>query len=1043
MAHLEMSCPHCGKRLISAEADSSPCCDCGGEPLAATVTPARETRRVRRIGRPAFTAGAAILVIGIAAAVVYPTVRDELERARIRVPVQAPAPVAVATAAAVSSPIRPVPVPGDPSERCELRIFRDQAGGAPIAVLTEPGKMTDFRPNYYGNRGRLFRELVRQAVLMAARDVLRLPVRDAVVGDLPPAGTPAQTIEIDALSRGDQIVLAVCREDGKKREVLFEKTVRSGPTNLGDYKSPVTALERLARDELPEVLKNAGVASVPAPKQADESVPKDVLDRLGRMSFVEQFAALRSLHQALRAGGLSTRRLAALVRAYANLGLLTEFQWDAASVAYKARALLYAQRLAVLEPKSPEPRWCQAYAAALGGIPWWAAESLDEARRLAEERPVADRPSPPGWVALIDAWCRSAAGQLAAANQGPDAELAALLHLMTLEHPPHTDVALRAARTAIDANPECFRAHDALCSVSGVANLHVATTVAPEVLSKAVSRRITAVFGLPEAVRKAAERCDEVEMTQALDAASVAATDLAEPSWGALARIVRETRFAFTCRRLEFMSTMWNVPTDDYWKQVRSLVATHRFCPLLESFVTGPASPALANFMAALDTTDLDFNAMPLIRLAGRVEHTSAGNKLSGIVMLLADWTVRDLAMSLDSYSRPPHSVDRAHKLLAISPHSPLAMSHLIADAWDEAEKEREKWQKVVDDHPTFVAALARHFVQAGRTEEAEKSLKRSIELSPDLWAFLDLADLYKKRGQSDLAKQTLDRFLAQVEDHGLDHAKVRVAIADGLMSDGRYAEAWPYAEAAARSWAGWAMTCAQNCAEGLEKWDVAEAFARASSERYPRSMWAVWFLFCERSGHGDIAAARAWTKEFATGLLENPQLATDDLLLVSYIQLIAGDKAKAAAALRRMPRNNDREVYVASMAAAADLAGATDVRDAALEHFCASFAKSSGRAVRILQMIRDVFAAQKPAALDLTAVDEIFVKIPSQHKARVAFVVAAHLMANGREDDAKRYWTVVSARDNPNAWWRVFALATLRDRYSKEPDSKKRPRAI
>ena len=78
-------------------------------------------------------------------------------------------------------------------------MFSSQPGGETIVVLTEPGKMTEFRPNYYGNRGRLFRELVRQAVLLAAREGLNLPVRDAVVGDPPPAGQPAEVIEVDAL----------------------------------------------------------------------------------------------------------------------------------------------------------------------------------------------------------------------------------------------------------------------------------------------------------------------------------------------------------------------------------------------------------------------------------------------------------------------------------------------------------------------------------------------------------------------------------------------------------------------------------------------------------------------------------------------------------------------------------------------------------------------------------------------------------------------------------------------------------------------------
>src|SRR5205807_2123191 len=81
-------------------------------------------------------------------------------------------------------------------------------------------------------------------------------------------------------------------------------------------------------------------------------------------------------------------------------------------------------------------------------------------------------------------------------------------------------VAVRSARAAILANPEDFRAHDALCEASGVGNLHVATTIAPEALAKMVPARIAALPGLPDAARQAAERRDELAMTRALDEAA-------------------------------------------------------------------------------------------------------------------------------------------------------------------------------------------------------------------------------------------------------------------------------------------------------------------------------------------------------------------------------------------------------------------------------------------------------------------------------------------------------------------------------------------
>jgi tetratricopeptide (TPR) repeat protein len=308
------------------------------------------------------------------------------------------------------------------------------------------------------------------------------------------------------------------------------------------------------------------------------------------------------------------------------------------------------------------------------------------------------------------------------------------------------------------------------------------------------------------------------------------------------------------------------------------------------------------------------------------------------------------------------------------------------------------------------------------------------------------LAEIYRKRGDLASAKGTLDEFLTKVEDHGLDHATVRVAIANDLMKDGRYAEAWPYAEAAAQTWAGWAMTCAQNCAEGLKNWEAAEGYARAVAERYPKSGWNQWLMFCERTGHGDLAAARAWTKEVSAQLLENPQASTDSLFLITYVQLLCGDKAKAAAALRRMPKDDAKDeseqTTVIVVAALADFAGADEVRDAALERFCTSFQKSSPRAAKVLQMIRDAVAAKKPGVLDLKTVDEVVANIPGQFKARTAFAMAAHLMAHGHPAEAKRFWTI-AANPNNNSWWSFLARSVLRERYPKDAGGRTGPREI
>src|SRR5262245_66442796 len=80
--------------------------------------------------------------------------------------------------------------------------------------------------------------------------------------------------------------------------------------------------------------------------------------------------------------GETAARWAGLVRAYAHLGLLTEYQWHPMSYAFKARALLYAQRWVVREPKSQLARQHRAYAFALVAMHGDALTEFETAAKM-------------------------------------------------------------------------------------------------------------------------------------------------------------------------------------------------------------------------------------------------------------------------------------------------------------------------------------------------------------------------------------------------------------------------------------------------------------------------------------------------------------------------------------------------------------------------------------------------------------------------------------------------------------------------------------
>ncbi len=121
--------------------------------------------------------------------------------------------------------------------------------------------------------------------------------------------------------------------------------------------------------------------------------------------------------------------------------------------------------------------------------------------------------------------------------------------------------------------------------------------------------------------------------------------------------------------------------------------------------------------------------------------------------------------------------------------------------------------------------------------------------------------------------QSTLEQFLAKTEDPGLTHAQVQVELARHFMDLKQWEKAWPFAEAAAKSGAQWAMLCAMECAVGKKDWETAENNAQQVSLRYPGG-WATWFLFCKQTGHGDVAAARKYADEYLRPLSERPGLA-------------------------------------------------------------------------------------------------------------------------------------------------------------------------
>ena len=102
---------------------------------------------------------------------------------------------------------------------------RRQAGGGAGA----PARSRDSKDSPGTSQGILERELVRQAILIAARDELGLATRDELLDDDPPGKGEGQPIEIALLFRPGECHALVRRGEGEKAEILFQNGPRHQP----------------------------------------------------------------------------------------------------------------------------------------------------------------------------------------------------------------------------------------------------------------------------------------------------------------------------------------------------------------------------------------------------------------------------------------------------------------------------------------------------------------------------------------------------------------------------------------------------------------------------------------------------------------------------------------------------------------------------------------------------------------------------------------------------------------------------------------------
>ena len=724
-----------------------------------------------------------------------------------------------------------------------------------------------------GSEGLLARELLRQAILIAARDELGLRTRDAslreIDGDAHAAalGTLRPVAYSPLNGRDGRMAIGVKRVDER-----LEKYAATIPAGDGDRLAYLAReLEAHSRGSLVEELLGLGFKSQNGRAQAradDQTIPaKDPEEELcNRFDLISQFAAIRGWHSAIRTSGETPERLTGLVRGYSNLGFMTSHHWSPAQKAYRARALLYAERLLHRTGETPESLRTRAYARSLAGLPAAAKEDLKKARRLAP----ADE-EPPGFVPVLEAHSAGDERQLAVlAKRGDrhDRVLANLLRLADARLAGSDRHVNSVAEAILDDEPACARALDALIETTmplgtrrGAQDRILAT--GPDWLYGPLSK---AHLPLPVKFRGDDDdpRTEPVlrqRLTEKILTDEMLREDASEPSLFALGRLIEEEGFIQAGGVIGVHRWALGVDADDLIERTLPWAWHHPLRPYLESFVWDQASSS-APYKAALlqlAREELVPAHKPLLDALIRTDGDNR-EEIEYFFWNNCDLTSFDLTWLVYQAGTSEERRRQVRRLERVAPDAATTVALLARYDGDRVAGRATEWETRFVDNAFVMKALGELHVEELNIEEALRCFTTAAETIPDHSTLFRLADIYLYLGDDDRYVQTLMDSLAYPSP-GLEDAKANEKLAYHYMRLGDYRKALPYGQAAADSYSGWGLQCAAHCYEGLGDFDAAETLYRAISERY-RGSDVAWYAWCLRTGRGDVEAARAAAQE-------------------------------------------------------------------------------------------------------------------------------------------------------------------------------------
>ena len=807
-------------------------------------------------------------------------------------------------------------------------------------------------------KGILTREIIRQALLISAREGLGLKTRDASLrGDVllieNPETFPLELIaEISSLG---EVNIQLSRPRKNQLPFHWDSEPFTLPRELG-FELLIENTEEISRKGFVDALKSAGYTGNPPEWVKESTVSDKLLEQLKEWNFVSQYSVIQKMHKEISKEGESPERLAVLARAYANLGSLTEFLWSPAHKVFKARALLYAERLTTRTDDSPWALAHRAYVRSFVGRHRTALIDIETIRSAKSENEANTRPIPV-WIDLIDAYCSYKPEVLDKAVENEETRhLAVYLNCLLADPASNEKQMLAKTEQLLELEPACCRAMDRLCEVGSLGIKRMVTEqrfdekLWPAVYEKLreanISNSVNMLISMEIPSRSGLGSEQQARM-QIIRMVKDSNDSESEPSLMVLGQLLQEISFIQITRKLEVLTRNLSLEADDVLPGYRLLVQGHPYEQYIESFSSDKiaAKAAYEKLLNSYDPHELEITALDLISNSYYKLGAQAYHRLFTEAVKNIDFVYQDQLQHARWYNRQNFESNKENYfhinniLIRISPHMPRAVAMKIKADQEYMEKQNVELMEKYGNNSVVLAAITDRHLANHDDDKAEEVLKRRMAINPDHKTFSTLADIYKRRGEIDEWKKLLEKSL-DLPSLGLENAFVHNKLAEYHMEQGEWELAKPHAVKAAMTYSGWGLVSAGKCYEGLGDLQQAEAFVRACSLRYQSSA-ADWYFWCVRTDYGDIESARRLIEKH---LLANPtKINESEAMQVGVYQLTQGLKSQAFDSFLTAFQNYKNTYCGLHAALLADELGHEDQRDELLIQVSKDWSKESG----------------------------------------------------------------------------------------------------